>query len=138
MRPLLRRDQHGQTLVRKIPEGLFVFADADMINLVFRNLISNAIKFTKAGGNITVACTQQNQQISLHVVDTGVGISKEALASLFTKTSNPSTLGTANEKGTGLGLLLCKEFVESNNGSIAVTSEPNKGSTFSVTFNIHV
>lgn len=116
-----------------ISADLCAFADEDMINLVIRNLISNAIKFTPKGGSIRVtAHKNMDDAIQINITDTGVGISKANLEKLFVKNSNPTTLGTANEKGTGLGLLLCKEFIEKNNGSISVSSQPEKGSTFTI------
>ncbi|MBP9185849.1 MAG: tetratricopeptide repeat-containing sensor histidine kinase [Bacteroidia bacterium] len=124
--------QKNITLINNCDCKSQVFADEDMINLVFRNLISNAIKFTNTGGKITVFCTQQENEACIFIEDTGVGVSKESIEKLFTKNLNPTTLGTANEKGTGLGLLLCKEFVEQNNGQISVSSVVNKGSTFKV------
>jgi signal transduction histidine kinase len=115
-----------------ISADLCAFADEDMINLVIRNLISNAIKFTPKGGSIRITAHNNNNTVQINITDTGVGISKANLEKLFVKNSNPTTLGTANEKGTGLGLLLCKEFIEKNNGSINVSSQPEKGSTFTI------
>lgn len=115
-----------------VSTDLCAFADEDMINLVIRNLISNAIKFTPKGGSIRITANNNNNTVQINITDTGVGISKANLEKLFVKNSNPTTLGTANEKGTGLGLLLCKEFIEKNNGSISVSSQPDKGSTFTI------
>ena len=115
-----------------VSTDLCAFADEDMINLVIRNLISNAIKFTPKGGSIRITGNNNNNTVQINITDTGVGISKVNLEKLFVKNSNPTTLGTANEKGTGLGLLLCKEFIEKNNGSISVSSQPDKGSTFTI------
>lgn len=123
--------QKGIELINET-SSFTIWADEDMMNLVIRNLISNAIKFTQHGGKVTVRAYQAEGKINIEVIDTGVGISSEVLEHLFTKNANPSTLGTANEKGTGLGLLLCKEFVEKNNGNISVTSVPTKGSTFTI------
>ncbi len=120
------------SLINNTQPGLSVFADADMINLVVRNLVSNAIKFTHAGGQINISAVSKGTIVELEIADNGVGISKEAMDKLFTKIQNPTTLGTGNEKGTGLGLLLCKEFVERNGGQIAVKSTEGKGSTFTV------
>jgi two-component system sensor histidine kinase/response regulator len=113
-------------------EDLYVFADEDMFHLVVRNLLANAIKFTNTGGNVTIHTEENPTHVTVHVTDSGVGIGKESLEKLFTKTQNPSTLGTGNEKGTGLGLMLCKEFVLKNNGQIHVESIQGQGSTFSV------
>jgi signal transduction histidine kinase len=124
--------QKGIHLVNHSSLTHSAFADEDMINLVLRNLISNAIKFTNSGGCITVSSTQNETVVKIFVTDTGIGMSKVAIEKLFTKNINPTTLGTANEKGTGLGLLLCKEFVEQNIGSISVSSIEGKGSTFEI------
>lgn len=109
---------------------IYVYADRDMINLVLRNLISNAIKFTPEKGKIMISAIEQKNTVELSVKDTGIGISKENLEKLFKEfyTSN----GTSNETGTGLGLMLCKEFLIKNNGSITVKSEEGKGSTFAI------
>lgn len=125
--------QKSIKLINNIDSETAVWADEDMINLVVRNLISNAIKFTPNNGSVTISNRLLNEHnVAIQVADTGVGINKQNLEKLFTKTQNPTTLGTANEKGTGLGLLLCKEFVEKNKGSIDVQSEPDEGSTFTV------
>ena len=117
-------------LLNQIAPGTCVFADLNMVNLVFRNLILNAIKFTEAGGQITISAEESGAMYTLAVADNGVGISPEVQQLLFEKTSGYSTRGTANEKGTGLGLILCKEFVEKNGGRIWLKSELGKGSTF--------
>ena len=104
------------------------------INTVVRNLISNAIKFTPEGGAIQVGVRNTNQRISISVKDNGVGIPPEAMSKLFRIDRKHSTKGTASEKGTGLGLILCKDFVEKNGGKISVQSEPGKGSVFSFSF----
>ncbi|MEN8121283.1 MAG: ATP-binding protein [Bacteroidota bacterium] len=117
-------------LVERFPKNNFVFADQNMINTVLRNLISNAIKYTEKGEiKITINCNIPNCKLSIK--DTGIGISKESLKKLFDIDYNTSTKGTLGEKGTGLGLILCKEFIEKNNGEIFVESTVNKGSTFS-------
>jgi signal transduction histidine kinase len=113
-----------------IKPGTCAKADTNMVNLVFRNLILNAIKFTEVGGVVTVAATEKNNLIEISITDNGVGISPDVQKILFEKTTGYSTRGTANEKGTGLGLILCKEFVERNGGSIWLESEVGKGSTF--------
>ncbi len=130
--------QKGIHLINQSPLTHTAFADEDMINLVLRNLVSNAIKFTNTGGSITVSSTQNETEVKIFVTDTGVGISKAASEKLFTKNINPTTLGTANEKGTGLGLLLCKEFVEQNKGTIGVSSVEGKGSIFEITLPVSI
>lgn len=108
-----------------------LFADKDMIDTVIRNLISNAIKFTPSGGTITILTKQTQADQIVVVKDNGIGIKQEVIDKLFRIDENHSTLGTQNEKGTGLGLLLCKEFIEKHGGKIWVESEVGKGSTFS-------
>jgi signal transduction histidine kinase len=116
------------TINNNIPAGTFASADTNMVNLVFRNLILNAIKFTESGGLVSINSTQQNDGfILVSVADNGVGIEPEVQRILFEKTSGYSTRGTANEKGTGLGLILCKEFVEKNGGKIWLESKPGTG-----------
>ena len=104
------------------------------INTVVRNLITNAIKFTPEGGTIRVGTRRENSRIYIFVADNGVGMSQEVMEKLFRIDSKHSTTGTANEKGTGLGLILCREFVERNGGKIGVQSSPGKGSIFSFSF----
>jgi signal transduction histidine kinase len=106
------------------------FADYNTISTVFRNLISNAIKFTKEDGEIIIDYQKQKNKIQISVKDCGIGMSDEVLENLFRIDIKTSTPGTNNEIGTGLGLILCKEFVEMNNGSISVKSKINEGSTF--------
>jgi signal transduction histidine kinase len=106
------------------------------INTVIRNLISNAIKFTPEGGTITVDAKEDNHMLEMSVKDNGVGMPEEVLGKLFRIDTKHTTKGTANEKGTGLGLILCKDFVEKNGGKIWVESEIGKGSTFHFTIPI--
>ncbi len=117
-------------LTNQIDKSVYAYADLNMINLVFRNLILNGMKFTDAGGEIKVGAESNENQLTVWVKDNGVGINPEVQKILFEKTSGYSTRGTANEKGTGLGLILCKEFVERNGGTIWLESEEGKGSTF--------
>jgi signal transduction histidine kinase/predicted negative regulator of RcsB-dependent stress response len=121
------------TFSNDIEEGTFAFADSNTINLVIRNLVTNAIKFTNEGGHIQLFSVDKGKFWSISVKDDGVGMKPEVLKMLFDKTSPYSTRGTANEKGTGLGLILCKEFVEKNGGEISVVSAEGSGSTFSFT-----
>ena len=120
-------------MTNNIPENSFALADLNTINLVFRNLILNSIKFTESGGKIWVDAKENGKEITVTVSDNGVGIAPDIQAIIFEKTSGYSTRGTANEKGTGLGLILCKEFVERNGGRIWLESEAGKGSAFSFT-----
>jgi signal transduction histidine kinase len=123
------------TMINNIKEGAFALADTNMFNLVLRNLILNGIKFTEQGGKIEVSAKEERDQYVISITDNGVGIAPEVQSILFEKTSGYSTRGTANEKGTGLGLILCKEFVEKNGGKIWLESEMGKGSTFYFTVN---
>lgn len=116
-----------------IKEDIKVFADYNMLNTVIRNLISNAIKFTYENGEIIVSAYNDGELILISVEDNGVGMQQENIEKLFNIGSNFSTKGTQKEEGTGLGLILCKEFVERNGGSIFVESEYGKGSCFSFT-----
>ncbi len=122
--------QKNITLVNLCMENSRAFADENTINLVLRNLIVNAIKFTNDEGKITVSCKIIDSKIKISIADNGVGIDKEKLDQMFTQHKNPSTQGTANEKGTGLGLLLCDDFIKQNNGTIYAKSEKGKGSVF--------
>ncbi len=106
------------------------WADANQIDIVVRNLISNAIKFTPDNGMITINAREANSHWEISVRDTGVGMTEEVRKQLFSENTNASTSGTQNEKGTGLGLSLCKEMVEKNQGQIWVESTPRKGSCF--------
>jgi signal transduction histidine kinase len=104
-----------------------------MLSTILRNLISNGIKFTNPGGEVTISAEQENDQLVVSVSDNGVGIKPEAIDKLFRIEESHSTIGTRNEKGTGLGLLLCKEFVEKHDGELQVESEVSKGSIFKFT-----
>jgi PAS domain S-box-containing protein len=112
---------------------LEIFADENMLKTVLRNLVSNAIKFTGNGGRIDICAGQNRANVTITVSDNGTGIPPQALAGLFDISLPHTTNGTANEKGTGLGLLLCKEFVENHGGKISVESEVGKGSIFKFT-----
>lgn len=110
---------------------VFVTADMDMTKAIFRNLLSNAIKFTPSKGKIKISIEKNHSYCFIHVSDTGIGMSVEKQNQLFNL--NPkTTYGTQNEAGVGLGLVLCKEFVELQKGSITLISSENKGSTFTV------
>jgi signal transduction histidine kinase len=115
-----------------IPPQTSVHADEDMLKTVIRNLISNALKFTNAGGTVTVTAASEGAQTVITIADTGIGIPSEKLEILFKIGRTESTDGTAKEKGTGLGLILCKELVEKNQGEMRVTSETGKGSRFDI------
>ena len=107
-------------------------ADENTFSTVLRNLVSNAIKFSKEGDNISINCKRENGQLTVLVSDTGIGMSQEDVDKLFRIDIHHSSIGTANERGTGLGLILCKELIEKNNGKISVDSKLGKGTTFSI------
>lgn len=116
--------------------GTTCFADFNMTNTVLRNILSNAVKYTHEEGKITIDCKQIGNTVKVSVCDNGVGISERVIDHLFRIDQNVSTRGTANETGTGLGLILCKEFVEKNGGEISVESELGEGTTFYFTLPI--
>jgi len=113
-------------------DNLFIIADRNMIKTIIRNLISNAIKFTQRNGRVEVSVKTELKNVEISVSDTGIGMSKETISKLFRIDGNLSTPGTEQEKGTGLGLILCKEFVTRHNGRIWVDSEPGNGSTVKI------
>ena len=104
-----------------------IYADRNMISTIMRNLISNAIKFTSIGGEINITIVENNGILDVSVIDNGVGIEKERIEKLFLLNENQTTIGTAREKGTGLGLILCKEFIEKHSGKIWIDSTIEKG-----------
>ncbi|MBE0646280.1 MAG: PAS domain S-box protein [Bacteroidales bacterium] len=112
--------------------GTMAFCDENMITTVIRNLISNAIKFTNSGGEIRLSAIEKGKTVELSVVDNGIGIHPENIGKLFQIDESFKTGGTEGERGTGLGLLLCREFIELNDGKIWVTSVPGKGSKFCI------
>jgi signal transduction histidine kinase len=125
-------EQKNIQLAYDVPANTFIFADVNHFRAILRNLISNAIKFTPEGGSINIKATTQGDQILLTIEDTGVGMEQAKAKQIFTPKSNLSTLGTNNEKGTGLGMLICKDLVGKNEGNIYVTSVVGKGTTFFV------
>jgi len=117
----------------EIQKGILINVDRNMIETVVRNLLNNAIKFTPSGGKITVSVKDNDNFLAVSVSDTGVGISPEDLPRLFQFEDFHTTSGTAGELGTGLGLIICHEFVKKHGGEIFVTSEQGKGSIFTFT-----
>lgn len=126
-------EKKGVRIINNVPGDSIVHADFNMASLVIRNLVSNAIKYTPQGGTITLTSARENGSVRIHVSDTGIGIPRD----LVTKFNNSketldSTPGTKSEKGTGLGLMLCKGFAELMRGKLTLDSEPGKGSIFTV------
>ncbi|NJO15519.1 MAG: hybrid sensor histidine kinase/response regulator [Thioploca sp.] len=119
------------TLCSTVESATTVFADQNMLDTVIRNLLANAIKFTPNFGKVEITSQQQASMMELSVLDTGIGIKPEDIQRIF-QGRYYTTMGTGNEKGTGIGLNLCKEFVEKNGGNIGVESEIGKGSRFYV------
>jgi PAS domain S-box-containing protein len=120
----LKNNVHPETVV---------YADEEMITTIIRNLVSNAIKFTNRGGTISVITQSSPEQVVIGIKDTGIGIASEIMSQLFQPDENHTSLGTEGEKGTGLGLIICKDLVEKNNGKIWAESEPENGTTFWIT-----
>jgi signal transduction histidine kinase len=117
-------------------DNIDVYADPDMLKTILLNLVSNAIKFTNSGGKISINAEQKSGNVTISVTDTGIGIPPENLGKLFNISEVLTTTGTAKETGTGLGLLLCKEFVERHGGRIWVESKMGIGSEFKFTLPI--
>jgi PAS domain S-box-containing protein len=120
----------GIKLINELNQQDTAVGDSAMVKLLLRNLISNAIKFSNEGDKIRIYSKTNDKHIEVFVADTGVGIPKEALQNLFRLDMKYSTTGTADEKGSGIGMVLCKEILDKLNGKIRVESEPGKGSTF--------
>jgi two-component system, sensor histidine kinase and response regulator len=120
-------------MVCKVKKGCLVYGDLNMVATIIRNLISNAIKFTRPRGKITVYSRNRAGMVDILVEDSGVGIPKDMLEKLFRIDENVTRSGTANEEGTGLGLVLCQEFAEKNKGSIKLSSKEGKGTIITLT-----
>lgn len=113
-----------------LDSNTFIMADFDQIDLVLRNLLSNAIKFTNNKGKVDVSAVENENEIIVSIKDNGIGMDSEIAKNLFDNQERKSSIGTIGEKGTGLGLLICKEFINKHGGRIWAESEPKKGSTF--------
>lgn len=120
------------TLINKVPSKLEAFYDNDMIHTVARNILGNALKFTKKGGDIVVSALISGEEATVSIADTGVGMSADEMKNLF-ELGVKSKNGTQGEHGTGLGLIICKEFIEKNNGKIWVTANEPQGTVFHFT-----
>ena len=136
---LLKGTALQKDIILKFDTEVYVnaFADYNMVNLILRNLLSNAIKFTPQGGVIEVLLTHDDEWVAVTVKDSGVGMSQEVVEKLFERDHYHSTYGTNNEKGSGLGLMLCSDFVKRNGGSLRVESQLGKGSSFIFTLPLH-
>ncbi len=122
--------QKSITISCDLPHNIPVFADKAMLSTILRNLISNGLKFTNPGGEILISTEQKNNELVVSVADNGIGIKKANIGKIFLIEESCSTAGTRNEKGTGLGLMLCKEFVEKHAGKLWVESVEGNGSVF--------
>lgn len=127
--------EKGIQLTDQLKDSIFITADADMLQLIIRNLINNALKFTNPGGQIIVSADVIGTNCRIMIKDNGLGISYEQQNDLFSLKTE-STFGTKNEKGVGLGLLLCKEFTELQHGKITFESTPGAGTTFYISFKL--
>jgi signal transduction histidine kinase len=130
-------EEKSIALTSSIADDVMLFGDENTIITSIRNLISNAIKFTGTGGSIRISTSSKNGKTRIHIQDNGVGMDQHTVGNLFRTDKKISTLGTNNEKGSGLGLVLCKEFIQINSGNISVNSSPGKGSTFTVSLPDH-
>lgn len=117
---------------QNIDEGIIAYADFNMLKAILRNLVSNSIKYTKTGGRIDISSKETQFDILISVSDNGIGMSAQRLSELFDISNVHSSKGTSFEKGSGLGLIICKELVEKHGGEINVESELGNGSTFNV------
>jgi signal transduction histidine kinase len=124
------------TLQSEIKDDTLLLVDINMLNTIFRNLVNNALKFTHPGGVVSVKAQKNHHEMVLSVKDSGMGIQKNDIDKLFRIDVKYTNTGTAQERGTGLGLILCKEFVEKHGGKIWVESEHTKGSEFKFTIPI--
>lgn len=120
------------TIKNEVKENTEAFFDKNQVELIFRNLINNALKFTDKKGTIEVLCNEGEEYLTISIKDTGVGIAQNKISSIFGFEKDEASIGTAGEKGSGLGLALCKEMIELNGGKITVESEVGVGSTFHV------
>jgi len=121
------------SVTSSVDPSVQVVVDENMIKTIFRNLLSNAIKYTHAGGKVDVKVTENHREVLVEVIDNGIGMSPALISRLFSVGESTERPGTANEMGTGLGLILCKEFLEKHGSPLSVRSEVGQGTTFSFT-----
>ena len=129
----LLAERKGIMLLSSEQDEIYADGDRDMINSVIRNLVTNAVKFTDKDRKVEIQLKTGEKDIEVRIVDEGIGIATEQVEKLFRIDEKFKSTGTAGEKGTGLGLIICKEFVEKNGGAITVKSAPGEGSVFSFT-----
>src|ERR1035441_4132100 len=130
----VRSEQKGISIINMVTEPIYAYADEKMINSVLMNLLSNAVKFTPRNGTVKIKAKKtENQMIEISIRDTGIGMPDNVVEKLFKVGEKTGRKGTEGELSTGLGLLLCKEFIDRNGGKIWVDSQEGKGSTFSFT-----
>lgn len=126
-------EKKGIQISYSFDDKIKVKVDKNQLYFIVGNLLSNAVKFTSQGGNIDIQCSLDEEKIRITVADNGVGMSEEYMKAIFSDERKTTKIGTAGEKGNGIGLVLVKEFVTMNNGTIEVSSEQDKGTTFTVT-----
>ena len=124
--------EKNQEIINKVKKETLVYGDVNMVSTIIRNLVSNAVKFTRPGGKVTVSAKNRGNMIDIMVEDTGIGIPPDIIEKLFHIDESVLRSGTANEEGTGLGLILCQEFALKNHGNIQVSSREEKGTTFTL------
>jgi PAS domain S-box-containing protein len=125
-------EKKGINLLHNVPSDITVFADANMLDTILRNLISNAVKFTNENGSINITAAEMVRFVEISVSDTGIGMSKEDIQSALDVSKHHTTLGTNQERGTGLGLIMIKDFAEKNNGRLTINSKVGEGTTIKV------
>jgi signal transduction histidine kinase len=128
---ILPAEKKGVTLQLSATDNIIAYGDPEMINTVIRNLLDNAVKFSNAKSMVEMDVRREDGLVKVTVKDQGVGIPEANLKKLFNLASQSASRGTGGEKGTGLGLVICKEFIEKNGGKLFVASEPGNGSSFS-------
>lgn len=131
-------DKKEITVVNEVRDNFWIISDHNIMLSLIQNLVSNAIKFTKPHGLVTINAKAEKENILISVSDNGIGISKENLERIFDQSTLHSTMGTNSERGSGLGLLLCKEYVELHQGKIWAESELGRGSTFYFTIPVKI
>jgi signal transduction histidine kinase len=129
-------EQKNIALAIEMQEGQTVLADENHVKMILRNLVSNAVKFTEPAGTITLYAQTRGTKLMINVKDTGRGMTADEISKLFSTQTHFTMPGTKGEKGTGIGLLLCRQLAELNGGELGVTSVPDQGSTFYFTLPI--